>query len=382
MSMLLAYGQTGSGKTFTVTRLEKLVVEKLMDGKLSGKWDIHMCIFEIAGSNMYGMSQIDRHSTTPASSQILTIDLLSDRKQISVLEDPFGAMQIVGVLEKNPSTSEEFLDLIDAAKEFRSTESTTKNDQSSRSHAICRIRVINKESPNSPEGSFLLVDLAGSEASADTQHHSRERMAETREINKSLTILKDCIRARALWSISRGEGTQKHVHIPFRSSKLTQVLKSAFDINNTQTCKTIVIACINPSILDVAHSKNTLRYAEMLNVPVKKAKPRPYDERIPTTWGNNHVQEWIKKNVRYFVFFNKFNDTDSRSQENPHSTLCCWHPERTVSNSADSRKTNSLVVHYLHRERSPSKPNFSITNFGLCILTPEFCSMALFLQLR
>jgi kinesin family member 2/24 len=206
-------------------------------------------------------------------------------------------MQLVGVLEKKPTTSEEFLSLIDVAKELRSTETTTKNDQSSRSHAICRIRVVNKESPNSPEGSFLLVDLAGSEASADTQNHSRERMAETREINKSLTTLKDCIRARALWSIGRGEASQKHVHIPFRTSKLTQVLKSAFDVSNTQTCKTLVIACINPSILDVAHSKNTLRYAEMLKVPVPKAKPRLFDERIPTTWENKHVQEWISKNV-------------------------------------------------------------------------------------
>lgn len=206
-------------------------------------------------------------------------------------------MQLVGVLEKNPTTPEEWFGLIDVAKELRSTETTTKNDQSSRSHAICRIRVVNKEALNSPEGAFLLVDLAGSEASADTQNHSRERMAETREINKSLTTLKDCIRSRALWSIGRGEATQKHIHIPFRSSKLTQVLKSAFDVNNTQTCKTLVIACINPSILDVAHSKNTLRYAEMLKVPVPKAKPRSYDERIPTTWENKHVQDWITKNV-------------------------------------------------------------------------------------
>lgn len=228
---------------------------------------------------------------------MLQLDLLNERNAINILEDPFGAMQLVGVLEKNPATSEEFLSIIDTAKELRSTESTTKNDQSSRSHAICRIRVINKESPNSPEGCFLLVDLAGSEASADTQHHSRERMAETREINKSLTTLKDCIRTRALWSIGRGDANQKHVHIPFRTSKLTQVLKSAFDVNNIQTCKTLVIACINPSILDVAHSKNTLRYAEMLKVPVPKAKPRPFDERIPTTWENSHVQDWISRNV-------------------------------------------------------------------------------------
>jgi kinesin family protein 2/24 len=298
--MLLAYGQTGSGKTFTITGLEKLLVEKLMDGKLSGKWDVNMCIFEVAGSNMYGKSNKDQQSTPLAPANSLTrTDLLNGRKQISVMEDPFGAMQIVGVHEKNPTTSSEFLHLIDTAKDLRSTESTTKNDQSSRSHAICRIRVINKETPDSPKGSFLLVDLAGSEASADTQHHSRERMNETREINRSLTILKDCIRTRALWSIERGEANQKHVHIPFRSSKLTQVLKSAFDVNNTQTCKTIVIACINPSILDVAHSKNTLRYAEMLKVQVPKAKPRAFDERVPTTWENDYVQEWIRKNVCY-----------------------------------------------------------------------------------
>lgn len=87
------------------------------------------------------------------------------------------------------------------------------------------------------------------------------------------------------------------MHIPFRSTKLTQVLKSAFHVNSTQTCKTIVIACINPSILDVAHSKNTLRYAEMLKVPIPKAKPRAFDARIPTTWANKDVQEWIGKNV-------------------------------------------------------------------------------------
>jgi kinesin family protein 2/24 len=238
-----------------------------------------------------------------------------------VLEDPFGAMQLVGVLEKNPTTSDEFLRIIDTAKELRSTESTAKNEQSSRSHAICRIRVVNKESPNSPEGTFLLVDLAGSEASADTQHHSRERMAETREINKSLTTLKDCIRARALWSIGRGEASQKHVHIPFRTSKLTQVLKSAFDVNNTQTCKTLVIACINPSILDVVHSKNTLRYAEMLKVPVPKAKPRPYDERIPTTWENKHVQAWITKNVGYDLKFETLQANNMKSGKPPINPL-------------------------------------------------------------
>lgn len=54
-SMLLAYGQTGSGKTFTVSALEKLVVQRLVDEVLPVSREIHMCIFEIFGNNAYGI---------------------------------------------------------------------------------------------------------------------------------------------------------------------------------------------------------------------------------------------------------------------------------------------------------------------------------------
>lgn len=277
--MLLAYGQTGSGKTFTVTGLERLLVNELMDGQASGKKEIRVCIFEVAGSSMF--------------------DLLQDRNPLTVREDTFGTMQLGGILEKNPHTSSEFLDLIDTAKALRSTATTAKNDQSSRSHSICRIRIVDTESEIADEGCIMLVDLAGSEASADSSHHSKERMAETVEINKSLNILKECITKRAQWSISKAQSTSKqHVHIPFRTNKLTQVLKSAFDVHSTRTCKTIVIACIAPSILDVAQSKNTLRYAETLRIPIPKAKPMAYHELTPTTWSASDVERWIQKNVR------------------------------------------------------------------------------------
>ncbi|OQD80781.1 hypothetical protein PENANT_c033G07249 [Penicillium antarcticum] len=274
-SIMLAYGQTGSGKTFTVTALERLVVQALLDTRPEKK-EVHMCIFEIFGNVAY--------------------DLLGDRKQINILEDSFGSIQIVGALEKTPTNVEDLLSLIETAKSLRLTADTTKNERSSRSHAICRLRIIDTDRKGAPEGTFFLVDLAGSEASADVRHHSTGRMAETREINKSLVTLKDCIRARATWGISQGTATQKHVHIPFRTSTLTKVLKPAFDVNSSRACKTLVIACVAPSMLDVPHSRNTLRYAELLRVHVPKVKPRPYDALIPTTWSNKHVHEWIRKN--------------------------------------------------------------------------------------
>lgn len=53
-SMLLAYGQTGSGKTYTSTAIESLLVDKLVDGQGFGKKEIHLSIFEVAGSNLFG----------------------------------------------------------------------------------------------------------------------------------------------------------------------------------------------------------------------------------------------------------------------------------------------------------------------------------------
>jgi kinesin family protein 2/24 len=51
--MLLAYGQTGSGKTYSVTGLERLLVEKLMR---DAEKEVHICVFEVAGNNLYGPS--------------------------------------------------------------------------------------------------------------------------------------------------------------------------------------------------------------------------------------------------------------------------------------------------------------------------------------
>ncbi|KAI2620592.1 P-loop containing nucleoside triphosphate hydrolase protein [Hypoxylon sp. NC1633] len=251
---LFAYGQTGSGKTTTISGLEKLVVDSLIDSRRPSSRKVYISIIELAGNSSF--------------------DLLSSRKSISILEDSFGVTQLAGVEEHLLIQGERqgAEDLIERAASFRRTAPTLKNDASSRSHSICRLR-IQRNGHGTGDGFLYLVDLAGSEAARDVATHGAERMREAREINISLSVLKDCIRGKAqadaLAFSSGPKSKQKRPHIPFRQSALTKVLKHVFDPSaSASKTKTVVVACVNPSLADVGPSKNTLRYAEMLRVSV------------------------------------------------------------------------------------------------------------------
>ena len=191
-------------------------------------------------------------------------DLLDSRSPIQVLQDSSGTTQLAGAQEYQIYSKEDVLDLLAQANTYRATASTSKNDTSSRSHSICRIRIKDNSRPRKePDGLLYLIDLAGSEAARDVASHGADRMRETKEINISLSVLKDCIRGKA--EVDAGK---KGRRIPIRQSALTRVLKHVFDPESGRESRTVVVACVNPSLADVASSKNTLRYAEMLRVPV------------------------------------------------------------------------------------------------------------------
>ncbi len=78
------------------------------------------------------------------------------------------------------------------------------------------------------------------------------RLKEGIDINKGLLVLGNVISA-----LGSTKKDKKKVHVPYRDSKLTRLLKGSLGGNH----KTLMIACISPSMSNANESTNTLRYA-------------------------------------------------------------------------------------------------------------------------
>jgi kinesin family protein 2/24 len=234
-----AYGQTGSGKTYTMKGIQNLAIESLFQEsqKIKKKFEFYISFFEIYGGRLY--------------------DLLNNKNKLQVFDDSKGITQIYGLQEILAETKEDMLLIIEKANSIRTTHNTVTNETSSRSHAICNIII--KEKNSKEFGKLSLVDLAGSERAEETQSNNRIRRAEGAEINKSLLALKECIRALQ----ARKTSGNNEIHVPFRASKLTHVLRDSF-VSKSDKSRIIMISCINPSYIHSNHSINTLRYSDRL----------------------------------------------------------------------------------------------------------------------
>ncbi|XP_039015622.1 kinesin-like protein KIN-13A isoform X2 [Hibiscus syriacus] len=242
-----AYGQTGSGKTFTMQPLPLRAAQDLVrylhqPVYRNQRFKLWLSFFEIYGGKLF--------------------DLLSERKKLCMREDGKQQVCIVGLQEFEVSDVQIVKEYIERGNATRSTGSTGANEESSRSHAILQLAIKkhpemkeskrnndgNESKPGMVVGKISFIDLAGSERGADTTENDRQTRIEGAEINKSLLALKECIRAL----------DNDQIHIPFRGSKLTEVLRDSFVGNS----RTVMISCISPNAGSCEHTLNTLRYAD------------------------------------------------------------------------------------------------------------------------
>ncbi|CAD6252804.1 unnamed protein product [Miscanthus lutarioriparius] len=200
---IFAYGQTGSGKTFTM-------------------------MMEIYNEQVRDLLQNE------------TLEIRNNSQKGIAVPDA----NVVPV-----TSTSDVIDLMNLGQKNRAVCSTAMNDRSSRSHSCLTVHVQGRDLSSGTvlRGCMHLVDLAGSER-VDKSEVVGDRLKEAQHINKSLAALGDVIAALA----------QKSTHVPYRNSKLTQLLQDSLG----GQAKTLMFIHIAPEPDAVSESISTLKFAE------------------------------------------------------------------------------------------------------------------------
>jgi len=245
---IFAYGQTGSGKTHT------------MCGPSGGLSSNDLGINYMALNDLFTISTSREDMKYDMRVQMVEIyneqvrDLLSEdtsSTKLDIRTSTNGLFNIPDAKMCPVQSPSDVMNLMLLGEKHRASGPTAMNNRSSRSHSILTVHVNGKDMSGNVSCSCLhLVDLAGSER-VDRSEATGDRLKEAQHINKSLSCLGDVITALA----------QKNSHIPYRNSKLTQLLQSSLGGN----AKTLMLAHISPEGESYVETLSTLKFAQRVS---------------------------------------------------------------------------------------------------------------------
>ena len=299
---ILAYGQTGSGKTFTMgtapstSSIDRDGVDE-SDGvipracrdlfenvrkKCDGQAEVHCSYMEVYNEEIRDLL-VDNIKGGQQKSKSQA------QAQLRIRETLDGQIYVRGLTERKVTSPLDVYKIMEEANKRRVVASTKMNATSSRSHAICVLKIKgvvvfpgkthtnqSKVDLNADDGisrtfeaKLTLVDLAGSERLKKTQAKG-SRAKEGISINKGLFVLGQVVSAlaekgRLLSEIeaqdqSHDKKKKKFLPLqkpPYRDSKLTRLLQDSLGGNS----RTIMIACVSPAKFNAEETTSTLRYA-------------------------------------------------------------------------------------------------------------------------
>uniref|UniRef100_A0A2C9WKI9 Kinesin motor domain-containing protein n=1 Tax=Manihot esculenta TaxID=3983 RepID=A0A2C9WKI9_MANES len=247
---IFAYGQTGSGKTYTMSGPD-----------LSSKedWGVNYRALH----DLFQISQ-NRKSCFAYEVGVQMVEIYNE--QVRDLLSNNGSQKRLGIWNAaRPNglavpdasmhcvkSSTDVLELMNIGLMNRAMSATALNERSSRSHSVLtvHIRGMDLETGAVLHGNLHLIDLAGSER-VDRSEVTGDRLREAQHINRSLSALGDVIFALA----------QKNPHVPYRNSKLTQVLQSSLG----GQAKTLMFVQLNPDADSYSETVSTLKFAERVS---------------------------------------------------------------------------------------------------------------------
>lgn len=214
-----------------------------------------------------------------------------------IREDGNHNMYVHGVTEIEVKSTEEAFEVYLRGQKRRRLASTALNNESSRSHSVFTIRLV--QAPLDMQGDSILrdrkklnisqlslVDLAGSERSSRTKT-AGQRLREAGSINNSLLTLKTCLE---ILRENQVQGGSKMV--PYRESRLTHLFKNYFDGEGSVQ----MIICVNPRADDYDETLHVLKFSEM-SQEVKVNRPAPIKLDPGLTPGRRKANQIFKQTV-------------------------------------------------------------------------------------
>ncbi|WJZ90408.1 hypothetical protein VitviT2T_009554 [Vitis vinifera] len=256
---IFAYGQTGSGKTYTMTGPKELT-RQTQGVNYRALSDLFLLSEQRKDTFRYDVSVQMIEIYNEQVRDLLVTDGLNKRYPLQVVWFCFSykirSFVLFGLGLNVPdanlvpvSSTADVIDLMNLGQRNRVVGATALNDRSSRSHSCLTVHVQGRDlmSGTILRGCMHLVDLAGSER-VDKSEVTGDRLKEAQHINRSLSALGDVISSLA----------QKNPHVPYRNSKLTQLLQDSLG----GQAKTLMFVHISPEPDAVGETISTLKFAE------------------------------------------------------------------------------------------------------------------------
>ncbi|KAL2345451.1 hypothetical protein Fmac_006736 [Flemingia macrophylla] len=243
---IFAYGQTGSGKTHTMTG-PKEITEKSQGVNYRALGDLFFIADQRKDTFHYDVSVQMIEIYNEQVRDLLVTD--GTNKRLEIRSSSQKGLSVPDASLVPVSSTIDVIELMNLGQRNRAVGATALNDRSSRSHSCLTVHVQGRDltSGATLRGCMHLVDLAGSER-VDKSEATGDRLKEAQHINKSLSALGDVIASLA----------QKNSHVPYRNSKLTQLLQDSLG----GQAKTLMFVHISPETDAVGETISTLKFAE------------------------------------------------------------------------------------------------------------------------
>nr|XP_034570067.1 kinesin-like protein KIN-14P [Setaria viridis] len=242
---IFAYGQTGSGKTFTMSG-PKVLTEEGLGVNYRALNDLFSIQEQRKDTICY---EIAVQMIEIYNEQVRDLLQNGGNKKLEIRNSSQKGLAVPDANVVPVTSTADVIDLMNLGQKNRAVCSTAMNDRSSRSHSCLTVHVQGRDLTSGTvlRGCMHLVDLAGSER-VDKSEVVGDRLKEAQHINKSLAALGDVIASLA----------QKNTHVPYRNSKLTQLLQDSLG----GQAKTLMFIHIAPEPDAVSESISTLKFAE------------------------------------------------------------------------------------------------------------------------